>query len=280
VRCQLTSQSPIVCKVLLGAGTHWVYSVPFLDCLPNCRGAVAVSSSAISEDFACNCISMFPICAVLPNAFRFSAGRFDHLRHGCSGCCLRDVACADLGRPKKKGRRDVRVYGALNRLAGCGGEPVVRSYHRQGKSIGLLVGTLVAKRPRTRTWWERRTDPHRARVRVLVLVRTLRRPNRKAITIRGKQDQIFRPIFRNRSGLCFRSHTRGKRRPQKIRDACRQASLQIGTLLTAAPQELRTTGRLKQWRPNYKSMTLRRKRVSDLVAMLVEGGRKVGSGLL
>ena len=32
--------------------------------------------------------------------------------------------------------------------------------------------------------------------------------------------------------------------------------------------------------PQLKSMTLRRKRVSDLVAMLVEGGRKVGSGLL
>jgi hypothetical protein len=86
--------------------------------------------------------------------------------------------------------------------------------------------------------------------------------------------------FRNRSGLVFSEPHSSKRRPQKIRDACRQASLQIGTSLTAALQELRTTGWLNQWRPTCKSMTLRRKRVSDLVAMLVEGGRKVGSGLL
>ena len=54
----------------------------------------------------------------------------------------------------------------------------------------------------------------------------------------------------------------------------------MGTSLTPAAQELRTTGWLNQRRPNCKSMTLRCKRVSDLVAKLVEGGRKVGSDLL
>ena len=39
----------LVCKVLAGCGDrHWV-SVYFMDCLPNCRGAIAVSSSAIPD---------------------------------------------------------------------------------------------------------------------------------------------------------------------------------------------------------------------------------------
>jgi hypothetical protein len=215
------------------------------------------------------------------HACRFSAGCFDHLRHGCSGCCLRDVACADLGRPKKKGRRDARVYGALNRLAGCGGEPVVRSYRRQGKEHRItsrdacrqasphqnMVGATNGSAPRQGAGPGTGWNP----------------PAPQPQSYNHPREVRIKPLGRSSAigaAWCFQSHTRGKRRPQKIRDACRQASLQIGTSLTAAPQELRTTGWLKQWRPTCKSMTLRRKRVSDLVAMLVEGGRKVGSGLL